>query len=261
MIETKKEIKIKPMKLTIRKRSLGTIPLLEVVEEKKRNDILPLIIFYHGWQSSKELVLTQGRYLAEAGFRVLLPDAFNHGERKQPIIKIPSLTFWQSIHTNLFEFGFIVNHFKKLGVVDDRIAVGGVSMGGITTCALLTHHPEIKVAACVMGSPQLTNYRQRIMDHATKLDRFFPQDYEFLLNWVPDYDLSRHPETLGDRPLLFWHGIHDVVVPYNHVKEFVKDNSDRNLTFIKEDEEHLVKVPTMKQITAFFVKEMLDTNE
>lgn len=58
------------MKLTIRKRTLGTIPLLEVVEEARRNDTLPLIVYYHGWQSSKELVLTQGRYLAEAGFRV-----------------------------------------------------------------------------------------------------------------------------------------------------------------------------------------------
>ncbi|WP_368645807.1 alpha/beta fold hydrolase [Alkalibacterium putridalgicola] len=249
------------MKLTIRKRTLGTIPLLEVVEEARRNDTLPLIVYYHGWQSSKELVLTQGRYLAEAGFRVLLPDAANHGERKQPITKIPSLTFWQSIHTNLFEFGFIVNHFKKLGVVDDRIAVGGVSMGGITTCALLTHHPEIKAAACIMGSPQPVKYRERIMGHASKLDRFFPHDYESLLGWVPDYDLSYHPETLGDRPVLFWHGIHDVIVPYDHVEEFVKENPDRNLTFIEEDEEHLVKVPTMKEITAFFLKEMIKVNE
>ncbi|GEK91919.1 alpha/beta fold hydrolase [Alkalibacterium kapii] len=249
------------MKLTIRKRSLGSIPLLEVVGEQKRNDVLPLIVFYHGWQSSKELVLTQGRYLAEAGFRVILPDAANHGERKQPIVKIPSLTFWQSIHTNLFEFGFIVDHFKKLGVVDERIAVGGVSMGGITTCALLTHHQEIKVAACVMGSPKLTKYRQRIVDHATKLDRFFPHDYETLLKWVPEYDLSMRPETLGDRPVLFWHGIHDIVVPYSHVLEFVKENPYKNLTFIEEDEEHLVKVPTMKQITAFFVKEMIGLKE
>ena len=246
------------MKLTIRKRTLGTIPLLEVVQEDKRNDVLPLIIYYHGWQSSKELVLTQGRLLAEAGFRVLLPDAENHGERYRPITRIPSLTFWQSIQTNLFEFGFIINHFKKLGVVDHRIAVGGVSMGGITTCALLTHHPEIQVAACIMGSPQPVKYRTRLIHYAEKLDRFFPHDYETLLSWVPDYDLSRHPDTLKDRPLLFWHGIHDIIVPYDHVVEFVKENPSANLTFIQEDEEHLVRVPTMKQITDFFRKEIIE---
>jgi len=41
------------LKLTIRKRTLGTIPMLEVVPTKKRNDLLPLIVYYHGWQSVK----------------------------------------------------------------------------------------------------------------------------------------------------------------------------------------------------------------
>ena len=48
------------MKLMIIKRTLGTIPLLEVVQEKKKSVIQPLIIYYHGWQSSKELVLNSG---------------------------------------------------------------------------------------------------------------------------------------------------------------------------------------------------------
>lgn len=246
------------MKLTIRKRKLGTIPLLEVVERERRNDLLPIIVYYHGWQSSKELVLTQGRRLATAGFRVLLPDAANHGERKQPIAQIPSLTFWQSIHTNLFEFGYIINHFEKLGLVDDRIAVGGVSMGGMTTCALLTHHPEIKAAACVMGSPKPVAYRDRIQKHASELNRYMPKDYLDLLAWLPAYDLSLNPETLGNRPLYIWHGRQDVIVPYEHVLDFVMKNPDLNITFEDEDEEHLVKTATMNQITQFFVKEMLD---
>ena len=246
------------MKLTIRKRTLGTIPLLEVVQKEMRNNLLPLIVYYHGWQSSKELVLTQGRRLAAAGFRVLLPDAANHGERKQPITKIPSLTFWQSIHTNLFEFGYIVNHFQKLGLVNDRIAVGGVSMGGMTTCALLTHHPEIKAAACVMGSPKPVAYRERIQRYASEMNRFIPNDYEDLLTWIPKYDLSLNPEALGDRPLYIWHGKQDVIVPYDHAHEFVEENPDLTITFEDEDEEHLVKTSTMDRITAFFEKEMMN---
>ena len=161
------------MKLSIEEYILGTIPLLEVVAEDKKNESLPLIIYYHGWQSSKELTLTQGRYLAREGFRVLLPDAFNHGKRKIPMTDIPSLTFWQSIHTNLFEFGYIVNALQKKGLADDRIGVGGLSMGGMTTTALLTQHPEIDAAACVMGTPKLVAYRERIFKHASQMDRFF----------------------------------------------------------------------------------------
>lgn len=245
------------MKLSIEEYILGTIPLLEVVPEDKKEESLPLIIYYHGWQSSKELTLTQGRYLARKGFRVILPDAFNHGKRKIPMTDIPSLTFWQSIHTNLFEFGYIVDALQRRGLADDRIAVGGLSMGGMTTTALLTQHPEIKAAACVMGTPKLVAYRERIFKHASQMDRFFPQDYNHLLKWIPEYDLSLQPEKIDGRPLLFWHGKEDVVVPYQHVVEFMAEHSDKeNIQFIEEDEAHLVRPETMEKITQFFVEAM-----
>ena len=246
------------MKLTIRKRTLGNIPLLEVVPTNQRNEKLPLIIYYHGWQSVKELNLTQARYLAREGFRVLLPDAVNHGERKQPVSNIPSLTFFQSIHSNLFEFSFIIDHFRKIGFVDDVIGVGGTSMGGITTCALLTHHPEIKAAACLMGSPKLLAYQERIVQHATRLNRHLPEDYFDLLSWIPNYDLSLRPETLQGRPLYIWHGIQDQIVPYDHVAEFAEEQKDTpNIYFTDEEEEHLVKTSTMRDVTTFFVNELL----
>lgn len=246
------------MKLSIEEHTLGTIPLLEVVAEEQKYKRLPLIIYYHGWQSSKELTLTQGRYLAREGFRVLLPDALNHGKRKIPMTDIPSLTFWQTIHTNLFEFGYLVDALQKRDLADDRIGVGGLSMGGMTTTALLTHHPEIKAAACVMGSPKLVAYRERIFKHASQMDRFFPKDYNHLLNWIPEYDLSLQPKKIDGRPLLFWHGNRDNVVPYDHVVEFVEENKDLpNMQFIEEDEDHLVKPVTMEKITQFFVEAML----
>lgn len=246
------------LEITIRKRTLGTIPLLEVVPRKQRNDLLPLIIYYHGWQSSKELNLTQARYLAQQGFRVLLPDAVNHGERKEPISKIPSLTFWQSIHSNLFEFGFIIAYFRKIGFAGDVIGVGGTSMGGITTCALLTHHSEIKAAACLMGSPKLLAYQERIVEHAKRLNRYLPQDYDELLNWIPNYDLSLHPETLQGRPLFLWHGKQDQIVPYQHAADFAEEQKElSSIYFRDEDEVHLVKTSTMREVTTFFVNELM----
>lgn len=246
------------MLLTVRKRLLGTIPLLEVVSKEKRNQTLPLIIYYHGWQSAKELNLTQARSLAKQGFRVLLPDAYNHGERKQEVSKVPSLTFWQSIHANLMEFGYIVNHFQKMNLANDQIGVGGLSMGGITTCALLTHHPEIKAAACVMGSPKPVAYLERIRQHASQLGRYLPADLEALLSWLPKYDLSLNPDTINGRPLFFWHGQQDHIVPYDHVVRFMDDHGDlENISFVDEDEGHLVRGETMEKVTRFFVKELL----
>lgn len=80
-------------KLAIRKRIIGTIPVLEVVSQEQVYQALPLVIYYHGWQTSKELVLTQARKIANEGVRVVLPDAMNHGERKTDKSTIPSLTF------------------------------------------------------------------------------------------------------------------------------------------------------------------------
>lgn len=74
--------------------------------------------------------MTQGRKFAKQGFRVLLPDAMNHGERKQVVSAIPSFTFWNSIYGNLFEFETLLKHLEKRDVLHEKVAVGGVSMGG-----------------------------------------------------------------------------------------------------------------------------------
>ncbi|XJS11624.1 alpha/beta fold hydrolase [Aerococcaceae bacterium WGS1372] len=246
------------MKITVRKRFIGTIPSFELVNELDKNNPLPIIVYYHGWQINKTLVFTQGRKLAQKGFRVILPDAMNHGERLQDISKIPSLTFFQSIHTNLFEFGYIINYFKERHLTNDFIGVGGLSMGGMTTCALLTHNPQINAAACVMGTPALTDYRDMIKHYATKANIYLPEDYEILTNWVTHYDLSRQTHLLGDRPLFIWHGDEDDKVPFSQTKDFVDNNPDLNLEVHFEHAGHLVQPQTMDKITDFFVKSYQD---
>lgn len=242
------------LKITVRKRLIGTIPSFELVNESNKNKKLPIIVYYHGWQINKSLVFTQGRKLAQKGFRVVLPDAMNHGERHQKVSKIPSLTFFQSIHTNLFEFAYIINYFKERHLINDFIGVGGLSMGGMTTCALLTHNLDIKAAACVMGTPALTDYRNLIKSHAARSNIFLPNDYEQLTQWVTEYDLAKQPVLLRDRPLFIWHGDQDDKVPFEQTKSFVDKNPQLNLEVHFEKAGHLVTPQTMDKITEFFVK-------
>lgn len=236
----------------MRKRKIGAIPILEVVNQENLYAPLPLVIYYHGWQTSKELVLTQGRKLAQQGFRVVLPDAQNHGEREAPISKIPSLTFFQSIHTNLFEFESIVDYFAQLGLTNGKLGVGGVSMGGMTTCALLTHHPEIDAAACVMGSPSLIDYREELQKVFKIKNISVPKDYEYLTSWINYFDLATYYPEIKKRPLFFWHGLHDEKIPFGQTDRFVRANLGTEITFHAANEKHMVKVPTMDQITEFF---------
>ena len=245
------------MKVTVRKRQIGAIPVLEVVPEDLVYEAVPLVVYYHGWQTRKELVLTQGRKLAAKGMRVILPDADNHGERLRPVSPIISQTFWSSIYSNLFEFEYLLDYFRKLNLVTDKIGVGGVSMGGMTTCALLTQHPEITAAACVMGTTSPVKYRDYMLRRGAKEGVKLPKDFVHLLSWVEDYDLSQHPETLEKRPLYFWHGRQDEKIPFEEVAAFVDKHPEQRLTFAKEDAHHLVQVATMEEVAAFFGQQLL----
>ncbi|MBG9982051.1 prolyl oligopeptidase family serine peptidase [Aerococcaceae bacterium DSM 111020] len=243
-------------KIHITNEMIGHIPILSVSLERLKDDNLPLIIFYHGWRINKKLVLTQGRKLAQKGFRVILPDAQSHGERYQESTKIPSLTFFNSIYHNLFEFGYLLHHVSAIYGTPHFIGLGGVSMGGMTTAALLTHHPEIDAAAILMGSANLTAYRDRIYQHATENHSWMPEDYQELLSWIPLYDLAKHPESLKDRPLFIWHGRQDEKVPFEHMESFVRENKQLNLTVHFQDRGHLVETDTMDLVTQFFTEQL-----
>ncbi|KRM21097.1 phospholipase Carboxylesterase family protein [Latilactobacillus graminis DSM 20719] len=240
------------------KRQIKGIPVLEVVGDADRHQPLPLVVYYHGWRSAKELVLTQARKLAAAGMRVILPDALNHGERLQPVSEVPSWTFWQSIQTNLAEFSLIIDYWRQLNLIQaGRIGVGGVSMGGMTTAALLTKHPEIKAAACIMGTPAPLAYARLVRENVQVHQLAQPDDLGLLTSWLTAYDLTEQPRAIAERPVLFWHGTADERIPYEQVAMFERQINDqtyaKNVTFLTANgERHLVKPALMNTITAFF---------
>src|SRR5690625_5847769 len=60
-----------------------------------------------------------------------------------------------------------------------------------------------------------------------------------LYGQLEQYDLSMQIEKLNDRPLLFWHGDNDAVVPFDHSYTFYDEakeyyQNQGNIHFIKE---------------------------
>ena len=239
----------------ILKRSVHHIPVLEVVLKELREERIPVVIYYHGWQTSKELVLTQGRKIAQQGIRVILPDAMNHGERKQPVSSIPSYTFWDSIYGNLFEFDTLIKHLEKEVFYMISLQLAGFRWG-MTTCALLAKHPHIVAGVCLMGSPAPLEYGKEIVRRASEYNYVVPKDYFDLISWVKSYDLSLQPEKLAGRPLFFWHGQADEKIPYIQTERFVEKN--RHKSYGKEivfrsskTQRHMVQIPLMEEASTF----------
>lgn len=248
--------------ITTKRRHFKQIPLLEFVDENLAEQILPTIIYYHGWHSKKELVMTNSRKLAEKGFRVLAPDALNHGERIGEVSTIPSFTFWQTIQANIVEFNQIVDHGQKLGMLDSQqIGVCGVSMGGITASALLVANPQIEAGACLMGTPDILAYQQMIINYAKNNGNLMPQPFLDTLSFWKKFDAASNLDRLLNRPFFIWHDQLDPRIPYLQVEAFIKNAQNkpgtRGIEFVQTNEYgHLLTPKIMDQVTDFFVKAM-----
>ena len=66
--------------------------------------------------------------------------------------------FWPILHGSLTEFSGLRDALYDAGLVaDNRLAVAGASMGGMTALGIMTHHPEVRSVACLMGSGYFTS--------------------------------------------------------------------------------------------------------
>lgn len=229
--------------ISIYHKEVQSIPVLEVVDQAKQTEALPLFIYSHGFTSAKEHNLPIAYLLATEGFRVILPDSKFHGEREIEITSTEmQISFWNIVMKNVEELEIIKNDYEERKLIlDDRIGVAGTSMGGITTSAALTKYSWIQVAGVLMGSPKITTYAKTLVSSFSKIGNLpITKDMiENLYEQLEGYDLSKQVETLQNRPLLFWHGENDAIVPFDHSYTFYDEakktyDDPSRLHFIQE---------------------------
>ncbi|RCW69722.1 alpha/beta fold hydrolase [Saliterribacillus persicus] len=227
------------------------IPLLHIVDNEKKSDALPTLTYIHGFTSAKEHNLPLAYLLAEKGYRVILPDCMLHGEREEEISEVArQMRFFDIVKQNLDDIEIIYQELVAKNLVDqDRFGLAGTSMGGITTAAALTQFSWIKSAAILMGSPKLKQYAEELVGF---MDENIPdvsipkEQLEQLMSELEELDLSQQVEKLYGRPLFFWHGVDDRVVPFEHSYSFYEEaithyKNPENIRFLKEiDREHKV---------------------
>lgn len=235
------------------------IPYLTVVDATKCQTQLPTVFVYHGWQNSKEEQLIDAYEIAKKGYRVIVPDIIGHGERQ--VEAITEQDFFDIVIQTVKELPQLVDHLNEQHLIDlNKIAITGMSMGGIITCAALTQYDWLKTAAILMGSPQLVNFSHYLINKAnteqlaTLPDTLLPQ----LTQQLTQYDLSQQLDKIRHKSLFFWHDRIDRVVPYQLTAEFIKNvDAQIDITFVSTaGRGHRVKQDIKVQVADFLAQHL-----
>lgn len=255
--------------MNVEKELWGHIPILHITPEGYKGGTLPTVIFLHGHTSAKEHNLHYAWQLAQKGIRVILPDALLHGERDEAQDEVQiSLRFWEIVLTSIEELGFLHEELHKRGLADGEPAVGGTSMGGITTLGALTTHPWIKAAAVMMGSGNYVELAKAQMRQYESRGFELPltdEERSGMLNALSRFDISMNRQALSGRPVFFWHGVKDPTVPfeptnrlYHALQQDYQEYPER-LVFLKETEAaHAVSRKGMLAATDWLAMQIKD---
>lgn len=216
------------------------IPLLHVYNEQM-NAQTPIVIFLHGFMSAKEHNLHYAYNLVQRGVRVILPEAYLHGERDEGMPEAQmSLMFWQIVMTSIGEVGALKTELEERGFTGP-VAIAGTSMGGITTTGCLTTYNWVKTAAVLMGAvsfPQFLDFQfEGLRKDGVKLPLSDAQIAEVQSLLAP-YDGYAHASLLTKIPVYMWHGARDQTVPITMTEPFMDYLAEQSLahqiTYVKD---------------------------
>ncbi|MEH0875146.1 esterase [Pectobacterium cacticida] len=215
------------------------IDVIHAVPAGCRKHALPTIFFFHGYCSSKEVYSYFGYALAEAGFRVILPDAAMHGARYNGDEAQRLRHFWDILQTNIEELPGYVAEYRQRGLIDgERIGVCGASLGGMSTLGCMARYPWITAAAAFMGSGYFSTLSSVLFPPVLADSEKNQAVLQALAAKLADYDVSTRLDALANRPLLVWHGDADDVVPATESVRLYQDLQVRdkltNLTYLIE---------------------------
>lgn len=216
---------------------------------------LPCIVFYHGFTSSHMVYSYFAVALAQAGFRVVMPCAAEHGGRFNGDENQRLQHFWQILLQNFHEFPALQEAlYRERLVSEGRLAVAGASMGGMTALGIMTHHPELKCVASLMGSGYFSSLSTTLFPPAEA-------QRAGLAPLLAEWDVSQQLARVADRPLLLWHGDADDVVPPDETfrlqQALRREKLDANLTCVwQAGVRHRITPEALTSAVDFFTRHL-----
>lgn len=237
----------------------GGIECLHAAPAGHQEAALPTVLFWHGYLSSKEVYAWAAVGLAQAGLRVIMPDADEHGSRYRGDSAYRLAHFWDILRRNIDELPQLETALRARGLIDgERFGAAGASMGGMTALGAMARYPQLARVGCLMGSGYFMSLSQTLFPPFQAQTPAEQQALARSLAPLAEYDPSRQLSRLADRPLLLWHGEADEVVPVAETRRLIQALSDaqldRQLTWLTEpDVSHKITPQALRALTDFFV--------
>lgn len=250
--------------MIVKRELWSDIPLLHVYNEEI-NEQSPVVIFLHGFLSAKEHNLHYAYQLVQQGIRVILPDAFLHGERSELASEnMMNTQFWKIVLTSVKEVHMIYEQLQaKNYVASGKVGIAGTSMGGIVTSGCLAVYPWVQAAGICMGTTSFTKLALHQVEDMVQREIDFPmsqQEQSNLLALLSQFNMEDHSAMWQDKPIIFWHGMRDTVVPYQMSRDFYDGLTDELLTSItylsEEKAGHAVSRAGVLQVTQFIAQRL-----
>lgn len=242
------------------------IPLIHFYDEKMDAQT-PVVIFLHGFLSAKEHNLHYGYQLVKKGIRVLLPDAYLHGDRSKNMSETKmTMHFWEIVIRSIYEVETLYEELKTRGIANHYIGIAGTSMGGITTFGCLKKYHWISSAAICMGAPgynELADFQIKQFEKSGAKLPITDEQKEQLHNLLSEYDITKVPEVFQNRPILFWHGQKDDSVPfeptynfYLHLRPYYEQSPEHIQFIVEPNEGHKVNRQGVLSVTDWLVQHL-----
>lgn len=235
---------------------VGGIPTLKFSPIGIENP--PSAVYYHGWNSSKDIQRFRLSVFAAWGIQVFAPDAIHHGERGAKDFSSPDSImqyFWETVIQNVQEStAFIGNLISQYQVDPDRIGVMGHSMGGFTAAGVFSANPRLKAMVSFNGSCAWLKMEE-LLRHNNSLEPMSESHRRHLAQ----YDLLSNKETLKQRPVLMLNGGNDSIVPldsqrwfYQQVEHLYQDKPQHLQLQEFPGVGHFIEVSMLEQAVAWF---------
>ena len=196
--------------LTVTKEVLADIPCLVLRDDRLSHT--PLLLHYHGWTGDKGDINTPDQTLicaASAGFTVVAPDCFEHGERRTDAWSRATFNGWTFVCEAMDQ-----TRQEAPALLDAALAlpnlsaaspqVAGVSMGGLIAQMVFAQEKRFSALVSVVGRSSF--YQADAWCRRA-------QEGTWADTWCAGHATQSHPDRFTDRPVLFIDGGQDTDCP------------------------------------------------